>query len=165
METGYKEKARPSNPSFVQPSEFILFHPLCAKIRQAHPPPRNVFEGEALPCARSHDQPTCHLYNVLLVQSVTRAHQKLCCGSTVPGKALSLNILLMKNKCLWTLANSVCLGICHCITVSLKQSPILQSSGSYGEAGPLKGSCSSQSNLLRGRGESYIIPSPLFSIL
>lgn len=81
------------------------------------------------------------------------------------GKALSLNILLMKNKCLWTLTNSVCLGTCHCITVSLKQSLILQSSGSYGEAGPLKGNCSSQSNMLQGRGESYIMPSPLFSIL
>lgn len=64
-------------------------------------------------------------------------------------KALSLNILLVKNKCLRTLTNSVFLGICHCITVSLKQSSVLQSSGSSGEAGPLKGSCSSQSNLLQ----------------
>lgn len=31
--------------------------------------------------------------------------------------------------------------------------------------GPLKGSCSSQSNLLHDWGESYIVPSPLFSIL
>lgn len=65
-------------------------------------------------------------------------------------EALSRNILLVENKCLRSLTNSLCLGICHCITVSLKQSSVLQSSGSYGEAGPLKGSCSSQSNLLQG---------------
>lgn len=65
-------------------------------------------------------------------------------------KALSLNILLVKNKCLQTLPNSLCLGICHCITVSVKQSSVLRSSGSCGEAGPLEGGCSSQSNLLQG---------------
>lgn len=69
METGYKEKACPSNPSFVQPSEFFLFHPLCTKIRQAHPSPRDVFEDEAFPCARSHHQPTYRSYNVLFVQT------------------------------------------------------------------------------------------------
>lgn len=36
----------------------------------------------------------------------------------------------------------------HC--QSETKSPILQPAGSYGEAGPLKGSCSSQSNLLQG---------------
>lgn len=56
METGYKEKACPSNPSFVHPSEFFFPHHLCVKIRQAHPPACDVFEDEALPCARSHQK-------------------------------------------------------------------------------------------------------------
>lgn len=71
METGYKKAACPSNSSFVQPSEFFLFHPLCMNIRQARPPPHDVFEKEGLPCARSHYQPTYHSYNALFVQSVT----------------------------------------------------------------------------------------------
>lgn len=75
------------------------------------------------------------------------------------GKASSLTILLIKNKCLWTLTNSACLGICYCIAVSLKQSPILQLSSSNGEPWPLKGSSSSQNNLLQGlMGSHYSLP-------
>lgn len=106
------------------------------------------------------------IHPVYYSSSLWHEHTRNCVVVALcQGKALSLNSLLVKNKCLWTIKNSVCLGICHCITVSLKQSPILQSSGSYREAGPLKGSCSSQSNSLQGWGESYIVPSPLFSIL
>lgn len=79
MKTGYKEEACPSNPSFVQTSEFFLFHLSCMKIRKIHPPdPHNVLEGEALPCTRSPCQPVHHSYTDLFVQSVMGAHQKLC---------------------------------------------------------------------------------------